>query len=280
MSYGYEIKPHQAVKLEDFDPDEDGGLKKGEAEKQTEQLGKEMGELLELMYAARRQSLLIILQGRDTGGKDGSIRHFLRYANVQSCRVIPFKAPSEEELAHDFLWRVHPHAPGKGSIALFNRSHYEDVLVVRVKKLVPEEVWRARYDQINAFERLLVSADTLILKFCLHISKKEQEERLLEREKDPTKFWKLNLADWQDRQLWGDYTAAYEEMLAQCSTPEAPWIVVPANKKWYRDLVITEKVVEALRPFRKDCMEQLKEIGEGALREIQAFRKNAKNKKD
>ncbi|HXI88368.1 MAG TPA: PPK2 family polyphosphate kinase, partial [Blastocatellia bacterium] len=200
MTYAHRLEGDRRIKLQDFDPAEDAGLKREQGEKKTAQLIEELIELQELLYAARRQSMLIILQGRDTSGKDGTIRHVAGPLNSQSCTVTSFKVPTEEELAHDFLWRVHAQTPRAGDIKIFNRSHYEDVLVVRVHKLAPKEVWRSRYTHINAFERSLADSGTIILKFYLHISKQEQKERLLEREKDPTKSWKLSVGDWKERE--------------------------------------------------------------------------------
>jgi PPK2 family polyphosphate:nucleotide phosphotransferase len=272
MGYAHKITLTNDLLLKKFDPGDTHGLKRPEAEERTRALGAEMGELLELLYATGTKSLILVLQGIDTSGKDGTIRHLLTYVNVQSCRVIPFKAPTEEELSHDFLWRVHKEAPGKGQIAVFNRSHYEDVLVVRVHNLVPESVWEKRYDRINEFERLLADSDTLLMKFFLHISKDEQEKRLLARQEDPTKFWKLSAGDWKERELWGDYTHAFEAAISRCSAPHAPWYIVPANKKWFRNLAITEAVVETLRPYRQGWMDHLNKIGEAAKREIEEYR--------
>jgi PPK2 family polyphosphate:nucleotide phosphotransferase len=188
--------------------------------------------------------------------------------------VASFKAPTEEELAHDFLWRVHKRTPPAGHIKIFNRSHYEDVLVVRVHRLVPEEVWRLRYPSINTFERLLFDSATILLKFYLHISKAEQQQRLLEREQNPIKAWKLSVADWQERSLWDDYTAAYEDVLNRCSTPQAPWFVVPADKKWFRDLAVAETLRDALEPFRERWLKQLEEIGRERKKAIEAYRRS------
>jgi PPK2 family polyphosphate:nucleotide phosphotransferase len=272
MAYTVLVSPERQLNLTKISPDQDGGLKKPEGEEKSRTLGAEMAELLDMLFAAGQNSLLIVLQGRDTSGKDGLIRHLLSYSNAQSCRVVPFKVPSSEEMAHDFLWRIHEETPGRGQIAVFNRSHYEDVLVVRVHKLVPETVWRPRYDHINQFERLLVDSGTILLKFYLHISKEEQEERLLDREKEPEKAWKLSVGDWKERELWDDYTSAYEEALHHCSTKEAPWRVVPANHKWFRNLAVTDEIVRALRPYRDGWMKSLEELGEKARKEIDAFR--------
>lgn len=273
MSYAHRLEGHR-IKLGDFDPTEDAGLKREHAEKKTAELIEELVELQELLYAARRQSVLIILQGRDTSGKDGAIRHVTGPLNSQSCSVTSFKVPTEEELAHDFLWRIHTNTPRAGEIKIFNRSHYEDVLVARVHKLVPKEVWRSRYEHINAFERLLADSSTIVLKFYLHISKDEQKERLLEREKDATKSWKLSVGDWKEREYWDDYSAAYEDALNECSSKRRPWFIVPANKKWFRNLAVAEAVHDALMPFRKTWLEELEEAGREKRKAIEEYRKS------
>jgi PPK2 family polyphosphate:nucleotide phosphotransferase len=248
MGYAHIVKPGSKVKLKDYDPDDCSGLDREEAEQKTAPLIEELVEIQELLFAANQLSVLVVLQGRDTSGKDGVIRHVTGPLNSQGCEVVSFKVPTEKELSHDFLWRVHANTPERGEIKIFNRSHYEDVLVVRVHNLVPEKVWKKRYDHINDFERLLHDSNTLILKFFLHISKKEQEERLLEREKETTKAWKLSVGDWKEREFWNDYAEAYEEALSRCSTDCAPWRIVPSDKKWFRNLAVTETLVEALRP--------------------------------
>lgn len=272
MPYAKLVQPDSKVRLNDVDPDEHAGVDKEEARKRTEELGSEIEDLQELLFAARTHGLLIAFQARDTGGKDGAINRILSYVNVQSCRVAAFKAPTDEERNHDFLWRIHRHTPGKGEIAIFNRSHYEDIIAVRVHKLLPKEVWKSRYDAINDFERLLIASNTIILKFYLHISKSEQEERLLAREKDPTKAWKLNVGDWQERELWSETTKAYEDVLERCSTEEAPWRVVPANHKWFRDLAVAEAIRDALKPYRKEWEAALAEVGREAKAELKAYR--------
>jgi PPK2 family polyphosphate:nucleotide phosphotransferase len=266
------IKPGSKVDLSDFPTEAPNSLTKEKAAERLEKLSEELDELEELLYAAGQTGLLIVLQGRDTSGKDGLIRHLLSVMNVQSCRVQGFKVPTAEELSHDFLWRIHAAAPPLGGVTVFNRSHYEDVLVVRVHDLAPEKVWRSRYEHINAFEKLLADSGAVILKFYLHISKKEQEERLLEREQDPVKAWKLSVGDWKEREYWDDYTKAYEDALEKCSTEHAPWYVVPADNKWYRNLFVTERILEALRPCRKEWMKHLEEVGEKAKAEIEAYR--------
>jgi PPK2 family polyphosphate:nucleotide phosphotransferase len=272
MSYAHRIEGDRRIRLADFDASDDAGLKRAQAEKKTAELIEELIELQELLYAARRQSVLIILQGRDTSGKDGVIRHVSGPLNSQSCSVSSFKVPTEEELAHDFLWRIHIHTPRLGDIKIFNRSHYEDVLVVRVHELVPKEVWRSRYSHINEFERSLTDSSTIILKFYLHISKKEQEERLLEREKDPTKSWKLSVGDWKEREYWDEYTKAYEDALTECSSNRRPWFIVPADKKWFRNLAVAEALHDALMPFRKKWLEQLEEEGREKKKAIEEYR--------
>jgi len=271
------VKPDQALDLDKVETRADGGFEKEAGLARLAELGAELSELTELLFAAGTHSLLVILQGRDTSGKDGSIRGILGRTNVQSTRVVPFKVPTPAESAHDFLWRVHAHTPARGEIAIFNRSHYEDVLVVRVHDLVPESVWKARYDHINHFEKLLTDSDVIIVKAYLHISMKAQEERLLEREADPNKAWKLNVGDWEERAFWDDYTRAYEAALGRCSPENAPWHILPADRKWFRDLALTELIVETLRPYAKHWRESLAELGKAKSAELSAFRKSTKN---
>jgi len=273
MAYAVRVTDDRRVNLKDIDPEFDGDVEREDAEALADRLGAELAELADLLFYAGTHSLLVVLQGRDTAGKDGTIRRILRHVNVQSCRVVPFKVPVGPELEHDFLWRVHMQTPGRGSIALFNRSHYEDVLVVRVRNLAPEDVWRPRYDLINAFEELLLHSNTILVKFFLHISKDEQKQRLLEREKEPEKSWKLNVADWEDRKFWDAYATAYEEVFRKCSPRRAPWYIVPANKKWFRDIAVLETLVQTLRPYRDDWERSLKALGEQRRRELEAFRK-------
>jgi PPK2 family polyphosphate:nucleotide phosphotransferase len=272
MAYAHRIAPGKKVRLAEIDPEANGGLDKEEGIARTKLLAEELGELEDLLYFASVHGVLIVLQGMDTSGKDGAIRHMLGCMNVQSVSVAPFKVPTPEELAHDFLWRIHARTPGKGELVIFNRSHYEDVLVVRVRELVPEAVWRGRYEHINAFERLLAESGTIVLKFFLHISRDEQERRLLDREKDVEKSWKLNVGDWKERERWDDYQAAYEEALERCSTDVAPWHVVPANRKWFRDLAISQAVVDALREHAPSWRERLARIGDKAKAELATYR--------
>ena len=277
MGYAHRLEGKRRIKLEDFDPGEDAGLERKEAEKKAAQFIEELIELQELLYAVRSQSVLVILQGRDTSGKDGTISHVAGPLNSQSCTATSFKVPTEEELAHDFLWRIHAQTPRAGDIKIFNRSHYEDVLVARVHELVPEEVWRTRYDHINAFERLLADSATIVLKFYLHISKEEQKQRLLKREKDPIKSWKLSVSDWKEREYWDDYTVAYEDALNRCSTKNAPWFIVPADKKWFRNLAVAETLRDALMPFRDRWLEKLEEVGREKRKAIEEYRRSRKH---
>ena len=272
MPYAQRVKGK--VDLRQIDPKVDGGMSKEEGEAKTLELGAELDELQELLYAAGTHGLLVVLQGRDTAGKDGTLRGLSRFVDVQGIHTASFKVPTPEELSHDFLWRVHPNVPGMGQVSLFNRSHYEDVLVVRVHNLAPEEVWKKRYEQINEFEQLLAESGTIIVKFCLHISKEEQEERLLAREQEVTKSWKLSAGDWKERAFWDDYTDAYNDALSKCSPDHAPWYVVPAGRKWFRDLAVTETLVETLRPYKKGWMEKLAMVGEEAKVELAEFRRS------
>jgi PPK2 family polyphosphate:nucleotide phosphotransferase len=273
MSYTFRITGKKKIKLEHFDPDHDAGLTREEADAKTAALCDEMMELQELLYAASEQSVLIVLQGRDTSGKDGTIRIVMGPLNSLACNVASFKVPTANELAHDFLWRVHQQTPARGQMTIFNRSHYEDVLVVRVHKLAPKPVWKARYEHINNFEKLLVESNTIVLKFYLHISPEEQEERLLEREQDTTKAWKLSVGDWKEREHWEDYTAAYEDAINRCSTKDAPWHIVPANKKWFRNLAVAQTIVDALKPYKKAWLKKLDAMGAEEKALIEAFRR-------
>lgn len=245
----YLVEAKKNVKLEDWDPDEkkefDGD--KDEGRERLLEMNKELEALQELLYAENKHKLLVVLQAMDTGGKDGTIRRVFEGVNPLGVRVASFKVPTPEELEHDYLWRVHKQVPGKGEIMIFNRSHYEDVLVVRVHGLVPETAWKKRYAQINDFERMLAEEGTTILKFFLHISLDEQKQRLQARLDDPTKQWKFNVGDLKERDLWSQYTQAYEDVLNKTSTEWAPWYIVPANRKWYRDLVVSSIIIDALK---------------------------------
>ena len=260
------------IQLAKIDPSDTGKMDHDEGKKQEADLLAELNELQTLLYAAQETPLLIVLQGMDTAGKDGAIRSLAGAMNPQSCRVATFKVPTPSEAAHDFLWRVHAETPGKGSVTIFNRSHYEDVLVVRVHNLVPKAEWEKRYDHINNFERLLTDTGTIVRKFFLHISKGEQEQRLLAREQDPTKSWKLSPQDWKERELWDDYQAAYEDALNRCAGPDAPWYIVPADHKWFRDVAIAQTLVETLRPLRDGWMKLLEARGAEELKQLRAMR--------
>ncbi len=237
----------ERIKLSDYDPDYTGEYhKKGEVKEQVKINLKRMADLQELMYAEGKRALLIVLQAMDAGGKDSTIRHVMDGFNPQGCHVVSFGVPTTLELSHDFLWRIHPHAPPRGYVSIFNRSHYEDVLVVRVEELVAKAVWQARYDHINHFEKLLADSGVTILKFYLHISKREQKQRFEERLQRKEKNWKFNPGDLDTRAKWDDYMRAFEDVFARCNHSWAPWYIVPANKKWYRNLVISTAIVEAM----------------------------------
>ncbi|HMD32792.1 MAG TPA: polyphosphate kinase 2 family protein [Candidatus Acidoferrales bacterium] len=243
----FRVKPGARVKLAHIDPDfRDHHEGHKEAAHEIERYEEKLRELQSLLYAEQQRSLLICLQAMDTGGKDGIINHFLGAMNPQGCRIAAFKKPSEEEAAHDFLWRVHRVAPAKGEVVIFNRSHYEDVLIVRVHNLAPKNVLSDRYDQINEFEQALVENDTIILKFFLHISKQEQLARFKKRLDDPAKRWKISEDDYKERKFWKDYMEAYEEALSRCNTKHAPWFIIPADHKWFRNLAVARIVVEYL----------------------------------
>jgi PPK2 family polyphosphate:nucleotide phosphotransferase len=245
----YRIKPRSKVNLGDFDPS-DASAFDGDKQKSKEvlaDLNSEMADLQERLYAEHKHSLLIILQGMDTSGKDGTIEHVFDGVNPQGVRVASFKVPTAEETSHDFLWRIHKQTPGKGEITIFNRSHYEDVLVVRVHELVPKKVWGKRYQDINNFEKNLAAEGTTILKFFLHISKAEQKQRFLDRLADPAKHWKFNPGDLKERERWDDYQKAYEDAIAETSTKYAPWYIVPADRKWFRNLFIASILVQVLK---------------------------------
>jgi len=258
------IKITSRIRLRDFDPDDCDGLEKEETRDKTRKLCERVGELQHLLYANATQSVIILLQGMDGSGKDSTGAGVLEFVTPAGVQTTNFKAPSAEELAHDFLWRVHKAVPRNGCIGLFNRSHYEDVLIVRVLGLQPEKVWRSRYYQINAFEQLLSDNRVVLLKFFLHISKEEQAERFRERLENPTKHWKFSVADLKMRERWNDFQEAYEDAINHCSTKHAPWHVVPANRKWFRDYVVADTVVKALErlnlewPKCKDDLSKMK----------------------
>jgi PPK2 family polyphosphate:nucleotide phosphotransferase len=250
----YRILPGNALTLNDWDPEDksyfEGGKKKGK--KHLLKLNLELESLQELLYAEHKHRVLVVLQGMDTSGKDGVIRHVFEGVNPQGVSVASFKKPTEIELDHDYLWRIHRYTPAKGQIIIFNRSHYEDVLVVRVHDLVSKEIWSRRFTQINNFERMLVEEGTTILKFFLHITPEEQKDRLQARLDDPNKHWKFNSLDLKERKLWDSYIKAYEDVLNKTSTEWAPWYIVPSNRKWYRNLVIATVLIDTLKNLKME----------------------------
>jgi PPK2 family polyphosphate:nucleotide phosphotransferase len=262
----YLIKQGQHIDLSQWDPQETSKWDKGKkaAKEKLIKLNQELEMLQELLYAEHKHKVLIVIQAMDTGGKDGVIRSVFDGVNPSGVRVASFKGPTTIELEHDYLWRIHKHTPAKGEIVIFNRSHYEDVLVVRVHDIVDESIWKKRYQQINDFEKLLYEEGTLILKFYLHISKDEQKERLQERIDIPSKNWKFSSGDLQERNYWNAYMKAFEAVLEKTSTVHAPWYLIPANRNWYRDLVISTILVEKLKslnmqyPKPEDGIENIK----------------------
>ena len=250
----FRLQPGKRVRIEDFDPSNTDGFEGGKQEglDQLQGLLQQLDSLQEILYAEHKHKVLIVLQALDTGGKDGTIRRVFEGVNPQGVRVASFKVPTPVELDHDFLWRIHQQAPGKGEVVIFNRSHYEDVLVVRVHQLVPDKEWKARYEEINNFEKMLSQEGTLILKFFLHISPDEQKSRLLARLNDESKQWKFNPNDLKERDLWEQYMQAYEDVLNETTTDDAPWYVVPSNHKWFRDLVVADASVKALKDLKME----------------------------
>jgi PPK2 family polyphosphate:nucleotide phosphotransferase len=246
------VKAGDKVRIDDFDAGSTPGFKGGKARSRTvlQRLSVRLETLQAMLWAEHRRKVLVVLQGMDTSGKDGTISHVFEGVNPLGVNVAAWKAPSDEEKAHDFLWRIHRRVPGAGEIMIFNRSHYEDVLTARVHDLVPAAAWRARYDQINRFEQLLSESDTTVLKFFLHISRDEQKKRLLARLDDPAKRWKLRRSDIEDRRLWPDFMNAYEDVLNRTSTRHAPWWVVPADKKWFRNVVVATTLVRTLERLK------------------------------
>lgn len=245
------VKPGSKVHLRDADANDTHGYTKDGAAKPTLDDLARLTSLQERLFAEQKHPILVVLQGIDTSGKDGTIRHVMSALNPQGCRIAGFGVPTAVESAHDYLWRVHAQTPATGEIVVFNRSHYESVLVVRVHQLVSETLWRPRFDQINAWEQLLAAEGTTIVKFFLHIDQDEQRQRLQARYDDPTKHWKFKMGDLEERKLWDQYMAAYEDVLSRCSTEAAPWYVVPANRKWFRNLAIGEILadrIDALKP--------------------------------
>jgi PPK2 family polyphosphate:nucleotide phosphotransferase len=246
-SKDYLVPSHKTIKLSDYDPDDTGGLRsKSHADAILGKHREKLFALQELLYADASRALLVVLQGLDAGGKDGTIRHIFTGVNPQGCQVTSFKEPTPEELHHDFLWRVHRAIPARGMIGIFNRSHYEDVLVVRVHGNLSQKELSHRFSEINSFEETLVRNDVVILKFFLHISKDEQRDRLQARLDHPTKFWKVSPSDMKERIYWDKYVEAYQDVFRHCSTKGAPWYIIPANKKWYRNVAISQILVDTL----------------------------------
>ncbi len=237
-------------RLKRFQPDDTCGVSRSHAEKAIAGHVEKLAALHDLLYAEHKRSLLIVLQGMDAAGKDGTIRHVMSGVNPQGCSVVSFKEPGALELDHDFLWRIHAAVPPKGAIGIFNRSHYEDVLIARVHELVPPAVWKKRYEQINDFEKILTRNNVCILKFFLHMSSGEQKKRFEERLQDPRRNWKASAADFKERERWAEYQSAYEDAIAKCATPEAPWYIIPSDHKWFRNFVVGEAIVRTLESFR------------------------------
>lgn len=248
----YRVKPGSRVDLSAHNAADKGAFEGGKTKGQeaTLDLNQHLEELQEMLYAEHKHKVLVVLQGMDTSGKDGVVRHVFEGVNPQGVRVASFKVPTAVELDHDYLWRIHQHVPGKGEVVIFNRSHYEDLLVVRVHELVPPRVWKKRFAQINAWERMLVEEGTTILKFFLHISLEEQKARMQERLDTPHKRWKFRLGDLEERKLWPAYVEAYEDVLSKTSTRWAPWYIVPSDREWYRNLTVASILVETLKELK------------------------------
>lgn len=263
----YLAKQNIKVKLSDWDPDDTSGFEGNKKEGITvlKKLNEKLDVLQEMLYAEHKHKILIILQAMDTGGKDGTIRSVFEGVNPQGVKVASFKVPTPEELDHDYLWRVHPQVPGKGEIVIFNRSHYEDLLVVRVHNLAPKKVWEKRFQHINEFERMMKDEGTTILKFYLNISQDEQKQRLLDRISTPEKRWKFNPGDLEERKLWKDYMEAYQDVLSKTSKPWAPWYIIPANRNWYRNLVISSILVDTLEKLKMRYPQPVKNINQYAI---------------
>ena len=262
----------EKIRLDDISTEPPKGMTKEKAGERFAALGAELFQLQDMLWSAKANSVLVVLQGRDSAGKDGAIKHVVGCLNPRGVNVVSFGTPTPEERQHDFLWRVHRHAPRLGEFAIFNRSHYEDVLVVRVHDLAPEKLWQERYGHIVDFEELLAEHGAIVLKFFLHIGKKEQKKRLLERENAAETAWKLNPNDWRERDYWDEFTDAYEDAISKTAAPHAPWIVVPANAKWYRNLVVAETIVGALRERRKGWKKTLDAMGREKRAELAGYR--------
>ncbi|MBS1219634.1 MAG: UDP-galactose-lipid carrier transferase [Proteobacteria bacterium] len=264
--------PGRRIRLDAISAEPPKGMTREQAEQRLATSGEELFNLQDAMFGAKVHSVLVVLQGRDSAGKDGTIKHVVGFLNPRGVSVTSFGVPTPEEREHDFLWRVHRHAPRSGEFAIFNRSHYEDVLVVRVHDLAPKKLWKERYGHIRDFEELLAEHNTIILKYFLHITKDEQEQRLLEREDEHDTAWKLNPNDWKERDHWDEYTEAYEDAISKTAARHAPWVIVPANAKWYRNLVIAESIAGALRDHRRHWEKTLQDLGKSGRAGLKAYR--------
>jgi PPK2 family polyphosphate:nucleotide phosphotransferase len=270
MSHDFIVPQGGGVKLGRIDPADTGDVHQGnQTDAKMAADIRALEQLQELLYVASDRAVLIVLQGMDTSGKDGTIKHVFSGVNPEGVGVVSFKQPTELELAHDYLWRIHNACPRMGEIVIFNRSHYESVLVERVMGLTPKPVWSQRYEQINQFEAMLAASGTIILKFFLYISKAEQKQRLEERIHKPDKRWKVNVSDWQDRKRWADFMAAYEDVLNKTSTDYAPWYIIPADHKWYRNYLVADILTARLSPYRDDWQQAIEQRGAANLKALE-----------
>lgn len=256
----FAVAPGTKVNLKKFDTDYDGKLQKEQSKIELDKLHLKMSKLQYTLHAEKKQALLIVLQAMDAGGKDGTIRDVMQGFNPQGCKVTPFGVPSDLEINHDFLWRVHKAVPAKGEIGIFNRSHYGDVLVVKIHNLVPPKQWSKRYEHINNFEKMLTDEGTHVLKLFLHISKDEQKKRLEKRLSNPLKHWKVDEADFKERKFWNKYIDAHEQMMEKCSTPWAPWYIIPADKKWYRNWLVGHIITKTLEDMKPKMPKPIADI--------------------
>lgn len=272
MLFVHTAEPGKRVRLGAIATDDTRGVSRDEADRQSVEIEARLTRLQESLYASSQNSVLIVLQGLDTAGKDGTISHVMAHFNPTGCRVEAFKVPTADELAHDFLWRAHRVTPPKGMMTIFNRSYYEDVLVARVHKLAPKSVWERRYEHINHFEALLSDGGTTILKFFLSISEQEQRKRLEARQNDPMKAWKLSTTDWSEHELYDEYVGVYEDALTRCSTERAPWYIVPADHKWFRNLAVAQALGQLLEPEMARWDQAVLERGRANLAVIAASR--------
>jgi PPK2 family polyphosphate:nucleotide phosphotransferase len=276
----FRVKPNEKLRLKDIDPAFRGQHEtEQDAAVEIEHFRQKMAQLQGLLYAEKKHSVLVVLQALDAAGKDGTVNHVLSVLNPQGATAVGFKQPTSDQLAHDFLWRVHPHAPGKGEIAIFNRSHYEDVLVTRVHKLIDEDTCKARYRRIRQFEELLIENDTTILKFYLHISKEEQLARFEERLDDPARNWKISESDYSERNYWDDYVSAFEDAMMATSTKDSPWFVIPANHKWFRNLAVSQIIAETMEDLNMSYPKPTVDLAEIRRKYHTAVREEKKSDK-